>query len=64
MVGSKIALVPLDILKGINATVWGGSENAKKVSIIVKSGLSIADTGIGVSHAFEDFSCQDYVCCS
>ena len=51
-----------DILRGVNATVWGGAESAKKVGDIVKGGLSGADVIIGTSHAIEDFGCQDYVC--
>ena len=51
-----------DILKGINATVWGGADSAKKVSRIAKGGLSITDAAIGKSHALEDFAYQDKVC--
>jgi hypothetical protein len=60
--GSKIITVSYDILRGVNATVWGGIEEAEKVGKIVKSGLSLADIGIGSRHAAEDFACQDYVC--
>ena len=60
--GSKIGRVSFDILSGINATVWGGVEEAEKVSKIVKTGLSGADVVIGTSHALEDFSCNDYIC--
>ena len=52
----------LDIVKGINATVWGGAEEAQKVGKIVKTGISGADVVIGTSHALEDFKCRDYVC--
>jgi len=52
----------VDILRGVNANVLGGVEGAQKASTIVKGGLSVADSAIGVSHAIEDFQCQDYVC--
>ena len=55
MLGSKIAKTTLDILRGVNATVWGGVEGAEKVGKIVKTGVSGADIVIGTSHAFEDF---------
>jgi hypothetical protein len=58
----KITVVSYDILKGINATVWGGVEGAQKVSKIVKTGLSGADVIVGTSHTLEDLACQDYVC--
>ena len=60
--GSKVAKTVYDILRGVNETVWGGAEGAKKVGTIVKSGLSGADVAIGTSHALEDFGCNDYVC--
>ena len=53
-----------DILRGINQTVWGGAEGAKKASSIVKGGLSGTDVIVGVSHAIEDLACQDHVCFS
>ena len=59
---SKIVGVTYDILRGVNATVWGGVEEAGKVGKIVKTGISGADVVIGTSHALEDFGCQDYVC--
>ena len=59
---SKITGVTYDVLRGVNATVWGGVEEAEKVGKIVKTGLSGADVVIGTSHALEDFGCQDYVC--
>jgi hypothetical protein len=62
MFGSKIAKSTLDILRGVNATVWGGVEEAEKVGKIVKTGISGADVVIGTSHALEDFGCNDYVC--
>jgi len=62
MIGSKIVRATYDILRGINATVWGGVEEAQKVGKIVKTGLSGADVVVGTSHALEDFGCQDYVC--
>ena len=60
--GSKIFVTTFDILRGVNATVWGGAQEAEKVGKIVKTGLSGADVVIGTSHALEDFSCNDYVC--
>lgn len=51
-----------DIVRGVNATVWGGVEGAEKVSRSIKTGLSGADVVIGTSHALEDFGCNDYVC--
>ena len=62
--GSKIAVAAYDILRGLNATVWGGVEGADKVGKIVKTGISGADVVIGTSYALEDFSCNDYVCTS
>jgi hypothetical protein len=59
---TKTVSVTYDILKGINATVWGGVDSAKKVSRIAKVGLSITDATIGTRHALEDFACQDKVC--
>ena len=60
--GSKIVGTAYDIARGVNATVWGGVEEAEKVGRIVKTGLSGADSIIGVSHALEDFGCNDVVC--
>ena len=60
--GSKIAHLTYDILRGVNATVWGGVEGAEKAGKIVKNGITGADVIIGTSHALEDLSCQDYVC--
>ena len=62
MFGSKIATATYDILRGVNATIWGGVEGAEKVEKIVKTGISGADIVIGTSHALEDLSCNDYVC--
>ncbi len=62
MFGSKIVSVSYDILRGVNATVWGGVQEAEKVGKIVKTGVSGADVVIGTSHALEDFACNDYVC--
>jgi hypothetical protein len=62
--GSKIAGVSYDILRGLNATIWGGMEGAAKAGKIVKTGLSGADVVIGTSHALEDLACNDYICCS
>lgn len=62
MFGSKFVTVTYDILRGINATVWGGVSGAEKVSQIVKTGVSGADVVIGTSHALEDLACNDYVC--
>jgi hypothetical protein len=60
--GSKIVVATYDILRGVNATVWGGVEGAEKVGKIVKTGISGADIVIGTSHALEDFGCNDVVC--
>jgi hypothetical protein len=40
----EILVTTLDILKGLNATVWGGPE---KVGKVVTTGLTCADVGIG-----------------
>ena len=53
-----------DILRGLNATIWGGVQEGEKVSKIVKTGISGADVVIGTSHALEDFSCNDVFCAS
>jgi hypothetical protein len=58
----EIAKTTLDILKGVNATVWGGVSASEKVGKIVKTGLSGADVVIGTSHALEDYACGDIVC--
>ena len=58
----KIWGTTYDILRGVNATVWGGVEEAEKVGKIVKTGISGADIVIGTSHALEDASCGDLVC--
>jgi hypothetical protein len=60
--GMNIGKTTVDILKGINATIWGGVEGAEKVGKIVKTGVSGADVVIGTSHALEDYACKDYVC--
>ena len=60
--GSKTIVASYDILRGVNATVWGGLEGADKVGKIVKTGISGADVVIGTSHALEDFGCNDVVC--
>ena len=62
MLGLKIFSTTYDILRGVNATVWGGVEGAEKVGKIVKTGISGADVVVGTSHALEDFSCNDVVC--
>ena len=62
VLGSKIVVASYDILRGVNATVWGGVEGADKVGKIVKTGVSGADVVIGTSHALEDFGCNDVVC--
>lgn len=62
--GSKIVGATYDILRGVNATVWGGVEGADKVGKIVKTGISGADVVIGTSHALEDYACNDVVCCT
>lgn len=58
----QVLKTSVDILRGVNATIWGGVEQAEKASIIVKTGLSGADVVIGTSHTLEDASCGDYVC--
>lgn len=40
----KIISLTYYVLKRVNTTVWGGIENTKKVSTVVKSGLSFTDT--------------------
>jgi len=60
----KLIKVSYDILSGVNATVWGGVEEAQKVGKIVKTGLSAADLVVGTSHTLEDLACKDYVCAS
>lgn len=60
----QIAKATKDIMLGINARVWGGVEEANKVSRIIKGGISGADAIIGTSHALEDLACKDYVCAS
>jgi len=62
MVVRKIFSVTYDILRGVNATVWGGVEQSQKVGKIIKTGLSGADVIVGTSHALEDFGCQDHLC--
>ena len=51
-----------DILRGVNATVWGGVENSQKIGKAVTTGISGADVVIGTSHALEDFACNDPIC--
>ena len=58
----KSVKLSYDILRGLNATVWGGIEEAEKVGKIVKTGLSGADVVIGTSHTLEDLTCRDYLC--
>ncbi len=58
----KTLQMTYDIVRGINATVWGGIEEGEKAARIVKTGLSGADVIIGTSHALEDFGCNDIVC--
>lgn len=62
VLGSKTAKLTYDILRGYNATIWGGVESAEKVSDILKGGISGADVIVGTSHALEDFGCNDYIC--
>ena len=62
VVGSKIVRATYDILRGVNASVWGGIEETEKVGKIVKTGIPAADVVIGTSHALEDFGCNDVVC--
>ena len=58
----KILTTTYDIFRGANATIWGGVKESEKVGKIVKTGVSGADAVIGVSHALEDFACNDLVC--
>lgn len=62
VLGREIGRATYDILRGVNATVWGGVEGSEKASKIIKTGLSGADVVIGTSHALEDFACNDKVC--
>ena len=62
VLGTKIAGATYDILRGVNARIWGGVEGAEKAGKIVKTGLSGADVVVGTSHALEDFACSDFVC--
>jgi hypothetical protein len=55
----KALTLTVDILKGVNATVWGGIEESKKVD---ETGITGMDIRIGAKHAAEDFACNDYVC--
>ena len=52
----------VDILRGLNTTIWGGTEGVEKASTIIKTGASGTDAIVGVSHAIEDYACQDHVC--
>ena len=61
-IGSKIVKTTYDILREVNASIWGVVEEAEKVGKIVKTGISGADVVIGTSHALKDFACNDYVC--
>lgn len=60
--GSKVVGITYDIVRGLNANLWGGVEEAEKVGKIIKTGLSGADVIIGTSHALEDFGSNDVVC--
>ena len=60
--GSKIITATYDILRGVNATVWGGVEGAEKAGKIIQTGISGSDVVIGTSHALEDFGCNDVFC--
>lgn len=60
--GSKIVGATYDILCIINATVWSGVEEIKKVRKIVKTGVSAADVVVGTSNVLENFGCNDVVC--
>lgn len=62
VLGSKIVAVSYDILRGVNATIWGGVKEANKVGKIVKIGVSRADVVIGTSHALENLACDDKFC--
>jgi hypothetical protein len=56
----KIGKATYDILRGTNATVWGGLESAEKVGKIAKTGLSGADAIIGLDLALKDCARGDY----
>ena len=60
----KILTASYVILRGLNTTVWGGVEGAKKTKKIIKTNISSADFVIGTSHALEDFACNNIVCAS
>ena len=62
MFGKDMIQTSYDILKGANATIWGGVENAEKVGKITKTGLSGADAIIGVDLALKDCARGDYFC--
>ena len=60
--GTEVVKLTVDILKGVNQTIWGGAQSTAKASDILKTGVTSADLVIGTSHALEDFSCNDRVC--
>ena len=62
VIGLKFVRLTHDTLRGANRIVSVSVKSSKKVSTIVKTGVSGADAVIGVSHALEDFTCGDTVC--
>ena len=56
---SKIFGATYDILRGINAKIYGGTV---KVGKIIKIGLTGSNVMIGTSDTLKDFVYQDYVC--
>jgi hypothetical protein len=61
MVRESLVLLK-DIFRGVNQTVWGGVEGTQKAATILKTSIAGTDTIVGVSHAMEDYLCQDYIC--
>jgi hypothetical protein len=59
---NEILVLTRDIVKGLNATIWGGIENAEKVGKIVTTGLTGADIVVGTSHTLKDLAWKDYFC--
>ena len=62
MFDRKITKTTYDILRGANATIWGGGESAEKVEKITKTRLSAVDALIGLDLALKDCTRGDYFC--
>ncbi len=60
--GQKVVGVTVDIIRAVNASLWGVVEEAEKAATIVKPLVSGADVVIGASHALDDLACNDPVC--